>query len=1196
MAPALQKPQPGLLRIPTVPNFPLSSPITEEVDSPTSSPEDREMARERPYEYLAAKSSSQNPFIHEADYNTNRSQHGSWIDIDSSHTAHQAEFIGDGSSFNNNGIMKQNPDKPVGLNLVTDFTLASPPKRNDTPAGPFVDLDDLKQLSRAREQERSAQKLKGILKKGTAQGFHRLPEEAAEQEKGGSSYLDLGKKGSSSKKGKDELSPSDRPIMIGYSGPFDETDPRKDKPRELDSACSQLTPLTPSIVVTPAKGDSFWGGRLSPEQHRPRVASSVYSQPTPCLMNGEVPPVPAIPAFHSTVKNGEGDLDLLQRQSVVSRKQRPFSTGTLFEDDSPPGAPGSRFRSYSNENLKRSLDRLSINTDTNRHQSQGWWNYLLTPMMNRSSTWSRKTTPTSPEIPPLPTLITTSPESSVNWWDTDKEVSCFSPDTPETSVAGRGEVPSWNGAGTNPFAGLKRGNNEEENSTRTGEGQRGMESSLFSSGSPIQGHAAEYYQACAHELFSGTPYFECCNHVCSITPKGQAAAPIPQESAQPTQGDRGLAIFAASPHLEEKPASSPADKGISSPTPTSPNTQSVAIKKAADAIFNAVREMNAPKEKEGSGTLPKGGPPTPIAKDSPKPPQPVPEIYSEKQAPESYNQPVVPSPNPDAQKQPPAPASPGPISPAYQQATERSGPGFIPLAPMPMAPPVPAFVVRDNNHHSMASSRMDLLPMTRVDMSHPVTERDRIESRRRRLEKEDKAFKKSENMWRGRCLFSNKKGCFGKSTREGKEGRTKRRWYCVIATFFLIIIIIAIILAIKLTRNGDDTPGQSRWLNLTGYPPMPTGVATVAGPEAQVQNSGCIKPSTLWSCALPKEDQSANKPYNANNPNFRVNIQFQNGTYDHSTTIASRSNHLLGSRAGGFEPSPSAPSIKDQTFLGNTTDKNSVPFAGEETPFFISMLSTVSSSASRLARRSDDLFPNLRSLIPDPDLASDGTAAAATLYPLLSYQPIRLYNRGKDDEHYGFYTYFDRSIFLETNGPLNGNGTDTFPNDANGGSTKEDAKVRCTWAQTRFLVQIWTRSTKTLLTPSSSPTPTATTIATQATQTSKSTTSSYANDFTRPGSFPYPVTITLDRHGGTARKKMVYCYGMEENQHVNSTAVKLQVEQRGFDGTYIDPAPGIFSGSDSSSSSSNSTDSTSDGIDGGTGGCSCQWTNWISTS
>ena len=495
---------------------------------------------------------------------------------------------------------------------------------------------------------------------------------------------------------------------------------------------------------------------------------------------------------------------------------------------------------------------------------------------------------------------------------------------------------------------------------------------------------------------------------------------------------------------------------------------------------------------------------------------------------------------------------------------------------------------------------MEPHPLSREEVAHTTTEREIIEIRRKTLETEDKKKKKKKFGLLFCCCCcggdrSHKNGCFG--SKDKKEKKVKRRWYLAILTSFLIIIAIILLLVMTLTGKGDSTPVESQWLNLTGYPPMPTGIATIAGPKPQVQQSGCITPSTLWSCALPPEEQSANEPYAANEPNFRVEIRFRNGTYPNSTTIATRSSKTLSSRSSDnpYSPSPSPPSMKDQTFLGNTTDNNTVPYAGEETPFYMTFLSAstlTSTSTLRLARRSSDSsFPNLATIIPSPDEDSDGTAAAADLYPLPSSQPVRLYNRGLNTEHYGFYTYFDRSIFLSSLAPLDGNTTDTNPNDQNGGSNESDARVRCTWSQTRFLVQIWTRSNDTLLqNTTSTSTASASTVTASATAT---TTPSSANDWTRPGSFPYPITITLDRHGGDAMKKMVYCYGMESGEQINSTEVKLQLEDRSYGGTLVNPAPGIFDLYGNAS-----TDATGDygGVDGGSGGCSCKWANWVSSS
>ncbi|OCK92785.1 uncharacterized protein K441DRAFT_639211 [Cenococcum geophilum 1.58] len=439
--------------------------------------------------------------------------------------------------------------------------------------------------------------------------------------------------------------------------------------------------------------------------------------------------------------------------------------------------------------------------------------------------------------------------------------------------------------------------------------------------------------------------------------------------------------------------------------------------------------------------------------------------------------------------------------------------------------------------------------------------------------------------------------------KQQERKRHKRRMCCWGCCCIIILALVALIVALSvtLTRKHKASPIQpSQWLNLTGYPPIPTGISTVAQPEAVVENSGCVSPATIWSCALPKEEQASNAPSKPDQPNMRLEISFVNGSVANSsmTQTAHRRrdldrvtnpvsagsfirSHLLRIRGQLPNPSPAVPSLDDQKFLGNTTDGNSPPFEGEQTPFYISLIDPTKVISARLAKRSTNPFQNITSLIPAPAVNSDGTAAAATLLPLPSSQPLRLYNRGLPTEHYGFYTYFDRSIFLKSIEPTNSS-FGGVPADTNGGSSFDSATLRCTWAQTRFLVQIWTNAgkSKPLLqgaTPTSSSTPSPT-----------ATGNSSANDFIRPGSFPYPVTITLDRHGGSEKDKMIYCYGMDTNGKIIDSNKGFVLEDRSFGGVLVNPTEGPFS---------NVTVSPADGgpggIDGGTGGCECQWANWL---
>jgi hypothetical protein len=232
------------------------------------------------------------------------------------------------------------------------------------------------------------------------------------------------------------------------------------------------------------------------------------------------------------------------------------------------------------------------------------------------------------------------------------------------------------------------------------------------------------------------------------------------------------------------------------------------------------------------------------------------------------------------------------------------------------------------------------------------------------------------------------------------------------------------------------------------------------------------------------------------------------------------------------------------------------------------------SSSGGNGTNSTNPFPNLGNDIPQPSINSDGTAAPANLYPFPAAQPLMLYDRGLQTEHYGFYTYFDRSIFLKSASVANLSSIGVVPDDENGGSTEAEASLRCTWAQTRFLVQIWTNAQGNLPLTSSNVT---------------GSRNSSANDFTAPGSFPYPASITMDRHGGDINSKSVYCYGVDDREHIVSSEKQFQIENRGFDGHLVNPALGLFNHINVSLA-----DGGPGGIDGGTGGCSCLWRNFKS--
>ncbi|KAJ5698746.1 hypothetical protein N7462_000751 [Penicillium macrosclerotiorum] len=1271
------------------PSFPLSSPISEEIFTPlsedlfTPTVEDKDLERSRPFEFLSqATKQKAEP---KAEAARDRIRIPSF--------SHRDRYAPDKrTSIGEIGKKKKNGGKLPGLNVITDFSSRSTSKKQSSEElnAPFVDLNDLKQLSKKRGQERSAQAAPELTEaplasntsqKGSTQLFRQLPEQTRQLQYG-NPFLDPNPFADRHGLG---LSPSDRHVMIGLSVPAHESEERA---KEHDTG---NTPLTPTIVVTPACTDvAVTPARtefaLSPtysefvqgpvggnivlslghsensmsatvlETGRPRATSSIYSQPTPRQTAYDIPPVPAIPVEHIPASQQSLANDFLNAHlAAMTSKRQSTSAETIIEDYSPVGEQDHHTLTEEDDD-KAPLAGLSVNTAATRPESQGWWNVLLSPLLSKKS-------PASPSFPRDGTSATTpAKDTGKDWWEKTLSMASFkSPGAGSPSQSNEGEKS------------MEQSRSLGDTST-TQPTQRQAIPSMMYHGQPIQGEAAEYYQACAHELFSRTPYFECTSHICSITPTHSTMASATadlgetrdrslilgkvEEPRHTAQGGRGILIDVDTPAEQT-------EKHLcdSKEVPKSHSSRNSVDSWESHLSYDFDTDHNASSPEEPRGRAKEHAPELPIERSLPEPlpsapvpmPAPSPQYYPQPApvpqsapAPQSISisNPITisqpaPAPQPFASFEPPAPISQPvsapepapapqtgfeaptsyreppvdvtpqeqpralnewpkmqheapfganePISPAFQRAA--GGPRSIPMSSMKessstreassmtegpvstLSAPTPAYTQYPRGDEASLPANYTGYYDPNAVVMNPTGVAGPGEAQRQRLEREDAMGRKIGGLWRGRGCIP-KKGCFG---RPGREGRLRRRWYFAIALFFIIILTVAIVVPLTVTAKGSSSVEQSQWLNLTSFPPIVTGISTVVGAETIVSKSTCVSPSSLWSCALPKDAQADNTPYAGNEPSFRLQIQFRNETTGNTTYTTTNS------KRDSWDPSPSAPTLANQKFLGNTTDGNSQPYAGEETPFYISMLSASKPlyrrSSTDNSSSSDSDTSNSTFQFPSPLMNSDGTAAAATLYPLPDTQPMRLYNRGEDDEHYGFYTYYDKSIFLASRAPLEDSAKDDNTLDQNGGSSESDARTRCTWSQTRFLVQIWTKPEKKGYALQSSGTSTSTSAAATATAT--------ATAATQPGSFPWPVTFTVDRHGGDWKKKMVYCYGIDEDQHYNTTDRKLNPEYRGYGGTLIDPAPGPLSGSDASGNSS---------FDGGSGGCQCQWANWISTA
>ncbi|KAF9769663.1 hypothetical protein IL306_012894 [Fusarium sp. DS 682] len=516
------------------------------------------------------------------------------------------------------------------------------------------------------------------------------------------------------------------------------------------------------------------------------------------------------------------------------------------------------------------------------------------------------------------------------------------------------------------------------------------------------------------------------------------------------------------------------------------------------------------------------------------------------------------------------PLSPGPVSPGLsstmssQRAEQLTD---IPLTPAP----------RDNLRLSqMPLPARPLGTSAPREYSHGDAEHvTKHERKRRRNEKEEAVARRLGGFWRGRGCIP-KSGCFG---RTGREGRQRRRVWMVILGILLAIIILSITLGVVLTRPKHSQEVPSIWVNLTDFPPMPTGDLTIVGPDNTVARSGCTEPSTMWSCSLPKEQHDSVKPYKPDQPTIIMQIQWDNSTRKDWKTPNEDPPSLKERRGMGgttyardiiraretpeFEPSPSPPKFQEMWFLGNTTDDiKSDEKGGEATPFYISLVDSVEeSSRKELTKRQElDVNVSLPEVLPSPDLNEDGASKPAVLLPQPIQQPVRLYDRGLPTEHYGFYTYFKRTIFLKSVTVLNDTKDGDIPLDKDGGCRETEADFIATWSETRLLVQIWTR--------------------TLAANTSKLVdpkgqgSIDGSPELIRPGTMPYPVTVTMDTHGGDPGKKFVWAWPIDDRQKIDDENPKLLANDIGAGGTWINKR--------------SRGDEKFGGFDGGTGGCKCQ--------
>lgn len=432
----------------------------------------------------------------------------------------------------------------------------------------------------------------------------------------------------------------------------------------------------------------------------------------------------------------------------------------------------------------------------------------------------------------------------------------------------------------------------------------------------------------------------------------------------------------------------------------------------------------------------------------------------------------------------------------------------------------------------------------------------------------------------GHCYFEQR------TIRTVDEQKPHRPWYrrffwSLVAVACALLVLFVVILAVFIPRKRNDMAVNATWFNTTGFPDLSIGIMTVIQPTRTHMQSSCVAPSDLWTCAVPGLGETSV-------PDFRLEIRFREGQMAKNETPSDTNSRLV--RKDLYSASPPVPSEDDQNFMGRTSDNASLPYNGEETPFYISLLDAAALQTVLTSQKRDSNYtypyPSSKTTasnastkaaeeIPSPNVRANGQPADEVMYPLVTSQPLRLFNRGGQTEHYGFYTYYDRTMLISgVPDPSTTNSTNITSNVA-----LVNASAICTWSQTRLLVQIWTK--KGVQNPLS---------VTNGTILAGNST---ANDMSAPGSFPYPVTFKVDRHGGISDRKGVYCYGIDDSRLIRDGKLWVEEDRAAGGSALINPAqiPGSVPTS-ASKRDENSNENSRGGIDGGSGGCSCEWQNW----
>ncbi|GAB7328002.1 hypothetical protein MBLNU13_g00062t1 [Cladosporium sp. NU13] len=976
-----------------------------------------------------------------------------------------------------------------------------------------------------------------------------------------------------------DVSPSDRAIPIGIAIPSaavstHTTSPLTATPRTYSPPQQGHEAVTPTIIVTPAREDFEITPPtyLSTESHNHRIASSIYSRYTNCAPRtaefAATPPVPPLPLFAQQPRKQnvqESKLPTYEEcNSAVSHKAT-LSVCTVFEEDEHLQPPTSA-KSFSGFKIKPLKRQSTLPTP---RRSRGWWNVITSPFSARSNGifWRSPTE----EAPDRTAIL--SDASAMGVADICRR------DLQQSSTNSEGIEPR--SAPATQMLCAVPGSEARFAPKRsiTAPGALDPNADVMNIYRiPSQGEAAAYYDQTRHfpsllmdpmdvprSMFEDdsplTDVCACEHHrhgnasgfnITDRANEGKHASTCSKSGESTRDGGAVIAGGLKSPFDDSNAIDN--QRGSPEPPPRAMFTSPTADELLSPSPVHATPGRDF--SRASIETL------TPVIENAH-----VGTIVGPRSSNGEQRAVIIP---PSRAPSPPS---------STQEAT------VVARSPSPARKVHdPVVTVRDLDHRP---------PMHRREESHGLG----ISSDDEDLFPPPKMLSEKPRLATDR--FGQLRIATEVIQRPSQPGY--RRFFCPIATACMsLILLLIVLLIILIPQNHADNSVQAQWLNLTGFPPLPTGVATVIQPKKILEESKCVDPPTIWSCAMPRtQPLPRNRSLRTNVPNFRFEIRFRNHTLENTTALMLATDYSSSSGPASvksqlrarstwsqmlYSSNPAPPSEVDQLALSSATDNTTI---GEETPFYISFLTPepLTRRNKRDTAKDDDKTPttipnpypypnpsntttskNLtattNTTIPRPIVLHNGSAPKPLLYPYATAQPLRLYNRGQPDEHYGFYTYFAKTALVAdaalkvssatSNAPASSWFEDTSPapsdlrpldlaNTTTPASQAVKPQAFCEFAQTRFRVQVWTRRGFVATVPAAGPDSSGdSTARVQAADSS-------ANEMQAPGSFPYAVTILLDRESGPQgdEGKGVFCWALDWAGRIIGDGARFNEKDKG---------------------------------------------------